>query len=142
MKYGMLVIVCLLLSACASPVSTTLIGAKRPAISPTQVTIYTEKPATYQPIALLSVTSDGSWRVGDEAKMNVVIERLKRAAAEVGANGVLLQSTGERQDDSVYVGTGIGRYSGNVGLNVQLGRLFGLTDKTAEGLAIFVAAEE
>lgn len=142
MKYGMLVIACTLLSACASPVSTTLIGAKRPSINPAQVTIYTEKPPSYQPVALLSVTSDGSWRLGDEAKMNVVIERLKGAAAKVGANGVLLQSTGERQDDSVYVGTGIGRYSGNVGLSVQLGRFFGLTDKTAEGLAIFVEADE
>lgn len=142
MKHWMLVIMCTVLSACASPVSTTLIGDKRPAINSAQVTIYTEKPATYQPIALLSVTSDGSWRVGDEAKMNVVIERLKGAAAKVGANGVLLQSTGERQDDSVYVGTGIGRYSGNVGLSVQLGRFFGLTDKTAEGLAIYVKPTE
>ncbi|RUO40277.1 hypothetical protein [Idiomarina aquatica] len=137
--YNVLItLLALLLVGCASPTSTTLVGEKRAAIAPEQVQIYTEKPENYEPIALLSVTSDGSWSFGEQAKMDAVIRLLKQEAAKVGANGVLLQATADQRDNSIYVGTGVGRYSGNVGLSVQLGRVFGLTDKTAEGLAIYV----
>ncbi|MCA1767314.1 MAG: hypothetical protein LC639_03690, partial [Idiomarina sp.] len=63
---------------------------------------------------------------------------LKEEAAKVGANGVLLQKTGDKEGNSVYVGTGAGGYSGNVGFGVSVGKAFGLTDKTGEGIAIYV----
>ena len=42
--------------------------------------------------------------------MDAVVQRLKEQAAKLGANGVLLQATGEKRDSSVYVGTGLGSY--------------------------------
>lgn len=126
------------LTACSSKPSTVMVGEARPAISVDSVKLYLKEPSQYDTIALVSVSSDGSWSFGDQAQMDAVVQRLKEQAAKLGANGILLQTTGEKRDNSVYVGTGIGSYSGNVGLSVQLGRLFGLTDKTAEGVAIYV----
>ncbi|WP_241970482.1 hypothetical protein [Pseudidiomarina sediminum] len=128
----------LLLAGCASPSTTHMIGQARAPVAPESVLVYVQEPEHYQAIALLTATSDGSWSLGDEAKMNAVLQRLKEAAAKVGANGVLLKATGERRDDSVHVGTGIGRYGGNVGIGLNIGKSFGLTDKTAEGVAIWV----
>ncbi|MFC0445536.1 hypothetical protein ACFOD1_05670 [Pseudidiomarina halophila] len=128
----------LLLAGCASPYTTNVIGKTRPAIAPEQVTIYTQEPESFEAIALITATSDASWRLTDEAKMEVVLTRLKEAAGKVGANGVLLRATGEQQDDSVHIGTGVGRSTGNVGFGISLGKTFGLTDKTAEGVAIYV----
>lgn len=136
--YLTLAITALTLTACSSQPSTVMVGETRPAISADTVKLYLKEPSQYDTIALVSVSSDGSWSFGDQAQMDAVVQRLKEQAAKLGANGILLQTTGEKRDNSVYVGTGIGSYSGNVGLSVQLGRLFGLTDKTAEGVAIYV----
>lgn len=128
----------LLLAACASPTSTQVIGQVRDAIAPEDVQIYAQEPDDYEAIAFISTTSDGSWRFGDEAKMEAVFTRLREAAAKLGANGVLIQATGERRGDSVHVGTGTGGRSGNFGFGINVGRSIGLTDKTAEALAIYV----
>ena len=128
--------------ACSSKPSTVMVGEARPAINVNAVKLYLKEPTQYETVALLSVSSDGSWSFGDQAQMDAVVQRLKEQAAKLGANGVLLQATGEKRDSSVYVGTGLGSYSGNLGLSVQLGRMFGLTDKTAEGVAIYVSPEE
>lgn len=128
----------LLLVACASPTSTQVIGQVREAIDPADVQIYAQEPDDYEAIAFISTTSDGSWRMGEQAKMDAVFMRLKEAAAKLGANGVLIQATGERRGNSVHLGTGTGGRSGNFGYGINVGRSFGLTDKTAEALAIYV----
>lgn len=125
-------------TGCASPSTTNVIGKMRPAIMADEVQVYLQDPESYEPIAFITATSDASWSMTDEAKMNAVLQRLKEAAAAVGANGVLLRQTGERQDDSVRIGTGIGRSTGNFGFGISIGKAFGLTDKTAEGVAIYV----
>lgn len=128
----------LLLAGCASPSTTNMIGTARPAISADQVLVYLEDPICFEAIALLTSTSDASFAFTDQAKIDAAIQRLREAAAAVGANGVLLKRTGEQRDDSVYVGTGLGRSSGNFGFGINVGKSFGLMDKTAEGVAIWV----
>ncbi|MGM0631168.1 MAG: hypothetical protein ACQESI_08380 [Pseudomonadota bacterium] len=128
----------LLLAGCASPSSSVLIGDARPEIPVEQVKVYLEKPESYEEIALIEATSDSSWSFGEQAKVEAVLQRLKEEAAKVGANGVLLEKTGDKEGNSVYVGTGAGSYSGNVGFGVSVGKAFGLTDKTGEGIAIYV----
>ncbi|RUO66976.1 hypothetical protein [Idiomarina ramblicola] len=132
----------LLLAGCASPTSSVLIGDARPEIPVEQVKVYVEKPESYEEIALIEATSDSSWSFGEQAKVEAVLQRLKEEAAKVGANGVLLEKTGEKEGNSVYVGTGAGSYSGNVGFGVSVGKAFGLTDKTGEGIAIYVEPNE
>lgn len=137
-SFGVVLSGMMLLAACASPSSSVLIGEARPEISVEQVKVYLEKPESYEEIALIEATSDSSWSFSEQAKMEAVLNRLKQEAAKVGANGVLLQKTGDRKDNSVYVGTGAGSYSGNIGFGVSVGKAFGLTDKTGEGIAIYV----
>lgn len=139
--YGLVFALAALMAGCASPSSSVLIGDARPEIPVEQVKVYLEKPESYEEIALIEATSDSSWSFGEQAKMNAVLKRLKQEAAKVGANGILLQKTGEKEGNSVYVGTGAGKYSGNLGLGVSVGKAFGLTDKTGEGIAIYVKSE-
>lgn len=136
--YGALLLIALALVGCASPTSSILIGDARPEIPVEQVKVYLEAPDSYEEIALIEASSDASWSFGEQAKMEAVLKRLKQEAAKVGANGVLLQKTGDKQGESVYVGAGSGGYSGNVGFGVSVGKAFGLTDKTGEGIAIYV----
>lgn len=138
----LLTVLVLGLAGCASPSTTNMIGTARPAISVDQVLVYLEEPICFEPIALLTSTSDASFAFTDQAKIDAAIQRLREAAAGVGANGVLLKRTGEQQDDSVYVGTGMGRSSGNFGFGINVGKSFGLIDKTAEGVAIWVPANQ
>lgn len=141
-SYSLVLSAMLLLAGCASPSSSVLIGEARPEIPAEQVKVYLEKPENYKEIALIEATSDSSWSFGEQAKMEAVLKRLKQEAAKVGANGILLQKTGDKEGNSVYVGTGAGGYSGNVGFGVSIGKAFGLTDKTGEGIAIYVESAE
>ncbi|KFZ29450.1 membrane protein [Pseudidiomarina atlantica] len=126
------------LVGCASPSTTNMIGTARAPLTADQVTVYLQDPACFEAIALLTATSDASFTFSEQAQMDAVLLRLREAAARVGANGVLLKRTGEQRDDSVYVGTGVGGYGGNVGFGINIGKSFGLMDKTAEGVAIWV----
>lgn len=131
----------MVLTGCSSPSSSVLIGDARPEINVEQVKVYLDAPENYEEIALVEATSDSSWSFSDKAKMDAVLNRLKEEAAKVGANGILLEKTGDKQGNSVYLGTGTGGYSGNVGFGVSVGKSFGLTDKTGEGIAIYVPSE-
>jgi hypothetical protein len=67
--------------------------------------------------------------------MATVVERLKKEAASLGANGVLLQSTGSEYGGGVGTGVGIGG-----GLSIGTGIFTASDNKTARGLAIYVPA--
>lgn len=135
---SLLLVWVLLLVGCASPSTTNMIGTARTPVTVDDVLVYLDDPVCFEPIALLTSTSDASFAFTDEAKIDAALQRLREAAAAVGANGVLLKRTGEQRDDSVYVGTGMGRSSGNFGFGINVGKSFGLMDKTAEGVAIWV----
>ena len=83
----------LLLGACATT-SHVITGKTHPPIEPSQVTVYSAAPPAYEEIAMIDATSRSSGSFGDQKKMDAVIDRLKKEAASLGANGVLLQSTG------------------------------------------------
>jgi hypothetical protein len=120
------------LSACAS--SHVLVGTPRPPISPDQVKIYLNPPAQYEQIAILNTSSRGSFSFTAQGKTDKVMERLKDEAAELGANGILLQGVGDQQSGSV--GTGFGSASGHVG--VGFGTSVGTYQKVGNGMAIYV----
>jgi hypothetical protein len=124
-----------MLGGCAS--SHVMLGQARPAISPDQVKLYVRPPAKYQEIAVLESSSKNSFAVTQQGKTNKAIERLKEEAAKLGANGVLLQGTGDQYGGTVNTGSATatttgGTYSG-VGVPVM--------HKAASGVAIFVENE-
>ncbi len=127
----------LALAACAS--SHVLTGTPRPPIDPSQVRIYYgPPPGGYEEIARLQVRS-GAFTYGAQNKSNAVIRNLRREAARLGANGVLLQGVGEGPDRSaVSVGGGVGRVGGRSASSVGVGVNISPTPKHASGIAVWV----
>lgn len=125
------------LAACATS-SHVLTGKTRPPIDASEVKIYSTAPADYEEIAVIDATSRSSFSFGDQKKMDAVIERLKNQAAALGANGVLLQSTGSESGGGVGTGIGTGVGVGGGGVSIGTGIFSASSNKTGRGLAIFV----
>ena len=124
-----------LLSACTlTRGSSVLLGTTRPAVDPSQVKLYTELPAKYEKVALLSADSRNDF-ASQQNLTNAAIERLKKEAAKLGANGILLDGIGNYQ-----VGSS-GMIIANPGSPVMTGAMNTRTGKAATGVAIFVPAE-
>src|ERR1035437_2264256 len=87
--------VCLLvLCGCVTQSSVTMISAPRPATKANQVLIYSVEPnQQFTSIANIICTSRNS--------MNAVHKRLKREAAKVGANAVIIIRSGSQYSGSV-----------------------------------------
>jgi len=128
-----------LVSACAGT-SHVITGKPRAPIDPSQVTIYSVAPPQYEEIAVIDASSQMSFAFGDQNKMNAVMDRLKKEAASLGANGVLLQGTGSQGAGGVSTGVGVGGVSGGGGGGVGVGTGISLSSpaKTGRGLAIHV----
>ena len=129
---------CLLaLAACAS--SHMLVGTPRAAIAPEQVRIYQDPPdVPFEEIALLDVSS-GAFTYGEQNKTDAVMERLRKEAAKVGANGVIFGGTARGYGNGgVSIGAGGGNYGhhsyGGVGVGVDISP----QQKYARGTAIYV----
>jgi len=124
------------LAGCVS--SHVLVGTPRPAISSEQVKIYLHPPATYEEIALLNSSSRVSWTLTAQQKTDKMIDRLKMEAAKLGANGILLQSTGDQRGGSVGVASSTASVSGNSANAIGVGSAIPLYQKTGTGIAIYV----
>ena len=129
-----------LLVACATT-SHVITGKTRTPIDPSQVKVYSTAPPNYEEIAVIDATSRSSFSFGDQEKMDAVIERLKKEAASLGANGVLLQSTGSEYGGGVGTGVGTGVGVGGGGLSIGTGIFTASDNKTGRGLAIYVPAQ-
>jgi hypothetical protein len=88
------------LGACAA--SQVLIGKARAPILRDQVQLCLEPPRrAYQEIAIIDASSKYSWSFSAGAKDEVVVRRLKEAAAKLGANGILLQDIADTPIKSI-----------------------------------------
>lgn len=127
----------ILLSGCATS-SHVIVGRTRPPISPELVQIYTTAPENSEEIALLDASSKNSWSFTSQGKMDKAIERLKREAAKLGANGVLLRSTGDQYGGAVSSGSATATAYGNTATAWGSGISTPVFHKAAAGIAIFV----
>lgn len=125
------------LAACATS-SHVLVGTPRAPIAPSEVRVYSDPPRYYDRIAILDASSERSFQFGDQAKVDAAIERLKREAAKLGANGVLFQGTGDKP--GVVIGTGGSSVSmgGHSSVGVGLGLSHQMMHKVVHGEAIYV----
>lgn len=89
---------------------------------------------------MIDASSRMSFAFGDQGKMDAVIARLKKEAASLGANGVLLQSTGSDRGGGVGTGVGIGTGIGG-GLSIGTSIFTSSPNRTGRGLAIHVPAD-
>jgi hypothetical protein len=126
------------LSACAA--SQVLVGRSRPPISPAQVQVYLQAPARYDEIAVLESSSRLSLAFSADAKTEAVIDRLKRAAAKLGANGLLLQSMDDQGAAAIGGSASGSTYSNHGSIDLGFSGITGSTRKFGSGLAIYVEA--
>lgn len=127
----------LLLTGCSTS-SHVLLGTPRPPIAPESVRVYVQPPPKYEQIATINASSQGSLALTSQQNMDKAIERMKKEAAALGANGVLLQGVQDQQTGSIGSGVGNTSYGSNSSVGVGVGGSFGLYNKATQGLAIFV----
>ena len=131
-------VIALLLNPMDCEASHVMIGKARPAISPDQVTLYVRPPAKYEEIAVLEASSKNSLSFTQQGKTDKAIERLKKEAAKLGANGVLLQGTTDQSGGSVNTGSASATTTGSSSFATGGGVSIPIVNKSASGVAIFV----
>lgn len=122
----------LVLAGCASTSKVMLAPARAP-IDPALVRVYPDVPPGSVQIAQIQATSAAGF--GTQGQTDAAVARLKRLAAQLGANGVVLIGVGsERSGGGVSVGAG--SFGGHVGGGLGVG--IPTTQKQANGVAIWV----
>lgn len=115
-----------------------LVGPARPPISAADVKIYDQPPPTFQEVAVLNAWSDSLFRPGGPHATDKVIARLKRRAAQVGANGIILGDFSDELISSLGTGLGTDTYTHNSSISLGAGGAIGIYKKTGKGRAIYV----
>lgn len=88
MKKSILATIAAVLVGCASG-SALMVGQARPSIEDfTSVQILTEMPDGAKQIAIVKASSDSGWN--QQQSLDYAVEELKKQAAKVGANAVVL----------------------------------------------------
>lgn len=122
----LLALAVLAIGACASG-SAIVTGNTRAPIALEQVKIYLDPPAEFEVIGLVSASSDAGWT--EQGSQDYAVKELKKQAAKLGANGVLLGSSGEKTT------TAVGGYGTGYFYAIPV------TAKTVQGKAIFVKGQ-
>lgn len=123
MKNLVILLLTISLVACASG-SSIVTGTKRTPLEPNQVKLYTEPPIKYEVIGIVNASSDAGWT--EQGSVDYALDELKNQAAKLGANGVLLGTTGETTT------TIVGGYGSGYIYSIPV------TAKTLTGKAIYV----
>ena len=126
-----------MLLGCATS-SHVMLGTARPPISPESVRVYVQPPERYEEVATLDASSQGSFAITSQQNMDKAIARMKEEAAKLGANGILLQGVQDQQSGSIGTGMGSSSYGPSSSTGVGVGGSFGIYNKVAHGIAIFV----
>jgi hypothetical protein len=118
-----------------------LTGAPRSPLIASAVRVYTQAPERFEEIAVLSASRKSVSSAGGERAIAKMIETMRTQAAQLGANGLLLEDFSD--SDPVAIGTGVGSqtYTHNASIDVGLGGSLGVVKKMARARAIFVPAE-
>ena len=127
-----LLLVALALTACAGT-SKVMLGQARAPVDPSQVRVYTTPPPGSVEIAQLESSSAVGF--GTQGQTDAAVARLKREAAALGANGVILMGVGS-SGSPVGMSVGAGSDGSHVGGGVGIG--IPTTQKKAAGVAIYV----
>jgi uncharacterized protein YbjQ (UPF0145 family) len=121
-----LLICCVLILAGCATGSHIITGEVRPAIDPNLVKLYLEPPSEYEEIGIVRGSSDDITELfSTQTALDGALQELKKQAAQIGANGVLLMNTSSASNTS-------GFYSESVYHTIDT------ETKTATGKAILV----
>jgi hypothetical protein len=117
--------------------SSVLVGSKRPPIDAASVKLYLQAPKRYEQVAILSADARNAF-ASEQNLTNNTIERLKREAASIGANGILLQGVESKQVGSTGIATVNTAYPN---MPVVIGSSNVVLGKEGKGIAIYVIEE-
>jgi len=138
-RHGLVLILATAALIGCSATHSALVGQPRPPISPESVQIFLEPPkARYEPIANLSASSRGSFAVTTPGKIDKVIERLKKEAARLGANGILLHGVDSRSAGTLGAGVSTESETGHSPYGLGFGTSVFLSQESGNGVAIYV----
>ncbi len=134
----------LLCAGCANFHSShVLLGKAHPPIDPAAVQIYLNPPPNAEEVALITANSRGSFRWSAQGTTDLALERLKKEAASLGANGLTKLAIGEPWGAAPVLGTGLaygwGGYPTGYGLGANVA--VPAPVKSATALAIRVPHE-
>ena len=96
-QFKILLLISIFLTKACYPVSHVIIGETQAALDYTNVKIYNDYPDTYEKIAIIEASSDLAFKdfsieFTHQQKTNKALERLKKEAGSLGANGIVIQS--------------------------------------------------
>lgn len=89
LKYYFISICVLIISGCASS-AVIITGETRQEINPNQVIVYSEMPPNSLIIGIVTASSGSGWTA--QGDMNYAIQALKKQAARIGANGIVIEN--------------------------------------------------
>ncbi len=106
----------------------------------TAVRVYTQAPERFDEIAVLSASRKSVSSAGGERAIAKMIAAMRAQAAELGANGLLLEDFSD--SDALAIGAGVGSqtYTHNASIEVGFAESLGLVRNLAKARAIFVPA--
>lgn len=133
-RFAGLLLLAATLAGCAST-SRVMLGQAYTPTDPAQVRIYTTPPTGSVEIAQLESSSAVGF--GTQGQTDAAVARLKREAAALGANGVVLMGVGSAPSAG-GMSVGAGSFGSNVAGGIGIG--IPTTQKKAAGIAIFVPA--
>lgn len=133
-------VVAAMAAACA-PSSHILVGPARPPIPVTDVKVYSQPPAHFAEVAVLSASSKSVFTPGGQRAIDKVVGRLKAQAAQLGANGIILQDFSDRETGALGTGVGSDSYSRNSAVSLGVGGSVGIFNKTGKARAIYVSPD-
>jgi len=136
----MLAIALTTVSGCATS-SQMLTGSPRAPLLPSDVRVYTQAPQSFEEIAVLGASRKSVSSAGGERAIEKMIETMRSQAAQLGANGLLLEDFSD--SDPIAVGSGVGSqtYTHNASIDVGIGGSLGVVKKAAKARAIFVTSQ-
>jgi hypothetical protein len=136
----MLAIALTTISGCATS-TQMLTGSPRAPLLPSDVRVYTQAPQSFEEIAVLGASRKSVSSAGGERAIEKMIETMRSQAAQLGANGLLLDDFSD--SDPVAVGSGVGSqtYTHNASIDVGIGGSLGVVKKSAKARAIFVTSQ-
>ncbi|NVK75128.1 MAG: hypothetical protein HWE24_16785 [Oceanospirillaceae bacterium] len=137
-KYLFVLALPVLLFGCASG-SHVVTGQQMPELDPDQVTVFEKAPEfDYKVIGIVRASSDNGFT--EDSRREKATQELKEQAAEIGANGVILDDV--TQLSFRRLGTGIGiSASSSGGVGTSIGSSFSFPTAEAKGTAIFYESE-
>ena len=101
-----LILLSIMLIVGCYPVSHMIVGDAREPISPYEVKVYLNFPEEYETIALIEASSefafkDPSINITWQSKSDKIIERLKIEASNLGANGIVIKNTENKNKQNI-----------------------------------------